>query len=582
MTRKKHSSGESSTNSSTDVKITLWALLAGLLTGAAFTQLSAWLIWISFVPLFMCLDQLRPKAAFKMGLWFGAGISLCLFWWMIPGTQHFTGSKAGLGYGLIAFVVSCSLLCLYFGLIMLWYQRLTCPVKSNKTVQISKETKNNKHAKSAKAAKSSTTISKELSLPMLTPALTLACIFTVAEFLLGWLTSGLPWLHLQVGLPLSTSFVLIQPVSLFGASILSFVVIFVNALIALIIRVKAWKSLWIPVGFALLYALSGYFLQKEFRRELGRDLGKNSVTKRQTQKNVGNKTGKSFTLAIVSENIAPQLKWDSINGNQLAERLLDLSRQLNALASKPVMALWSESAIAWTYQKDDDLVRAILQNTKTAGITHLLGINTATLRSDVVYNSIYELDPGGAVISRYDKQVLLSLIEKPIGNLLIPFLSSAGFTALPGPDGDPLPTDYGKAGVLICNESTNSILARKALQKGATFLLSPGNDGWFMNTYLTDLHFYNARLRAIETRKDIVINANMGFCGLIQASGKIQCKQKSGQPAIYSVQIQPNDLTPFGAKYPYVLLISCTLFLVWETIYRYFNWRQVSTSDPSK
>ncbi|GAB3360737.1 apolipoprotein N-acyltransferase [Arachidicoccus ginsenosidivorans] len=579
MTQKKHPSGESST----PVNITLWALLAGLMTGAAFTQLNAWLIWISFVPLFMCLGQQRPKTAFKAGLWFGVGLAACLFWWMIPGVQHFTGSKAGLGYGLIAFFVSCSLLSLYFGLIMWWYPGLTCPVKSNRTAQIPKETKAYKSAKSGKYAKA-------LPLAMLMPALTLACIFTVAEFLLGWLTSGLPWLHLRVGLPLSTSFVLIQPVSLFGASILSFVVIFVNALFAFIIRAKAWKLLWIPVCVALLYAVSGYLLQNNFRRELGRDVGrdfgKDRLIEKQTGNNkgsnTGNNKGKNFTLAIVSENIAPQLKWDSIGGNQLAERLLGLSRQLNALASKPVMALWSESAIAWTYQKDDDLVRAILQNTRPAGITHLLGINTATLRSDVVYNSLYELDPDGGVISRYDKQVLLGLIEKPIGNLLIPFLSSAGFTALPGPDGGTLPTAYGKAGVLICNESTNSTLARKALHKGATFLLSPGNDGWFMNTYLTDLHFYNARLRAVETRKDIAINSNMGYCGLIQASGKIQCKQKSGQPVIYSVQIQPNNLVPFGVKYPHVLLISCTLFLVWEIIYRYFHWRQVSTTEPSK
>jgi|GEM_PF-661019 len=533
----------------------LLAILASLMTAAAFTQLYTWLIWISFVPLLILLGSLSPKVAFKAGFCFGAGLAVFVFWWMIPGAGRFTGSRAGVGYGLIAFLLSSCLLCFYFGGIMLAARYLSLPAKFLKSGKSATNTVNIKYTRVRLA---------RLYMPLLIRSLTLASIFTLAEYILQRVTGGLPWLYFQAGLPLSASRWMIQWVSLLGAPVLSFMVIFINSLIACTLREAAWKLLWVPVCFIGLYGLGGYLLQKEFRETSRLEIPADATTENK------------ITIAILSENIPPDIKWDSINGNQLAARLVDLSREINNLKPRPSIALWSESAIPWTYEKDDDLVQAILQNTKTSGITHFLGINTATGQPGVVYNSIYELSWNGEVKARYDKQVLLSLIERPLGKLLLPFLSSSGFTAMRGPCGDPLPVNsQGKAGILICNESTSSALAREALLKGATFFCNPGNDGWFMDTYLSRLHFYHARLRAVETRKDIVLNSNMGYSGLIQASGKILFRQKSRDPAIYNVQVHPNHFVPFVASCPHLLLLACLLFIAGRVSYVFYRSRHL-------
>ena len=63
---------------------------------------------------------------------------------------------------------------------------------------------------------------------------------------------------------------------------------------------------------------------------------------------------------------------------------------------------------------------------------------------------------------------------------------------------DPLITDYGKLGVLICNESLSPYEAKKLTTNGAEILLNMSNDAWVENTYLVDHHFYAARARAVE------------------------------------------------------------------------------------
>jgi apolipoprotein N-acyltransferase len=217
------------------------------------------------------------------------------------------------------------------------------------------------------------------------------------------------------------------------------------------------------------------------------------------------------------------------------------------------MMLWTESAIPWTWSPDDDLVRELLSHSRPQSITHVLGMNTA-VSAGVVRNSAYCLLPDGKIAGRYDKKDPLLFIEQSWLGWQFPFLSSDGYSVEPGDNDLPLATPYGKAGVLICNESALPGAAARRVRQGARFLLNMSNDGWFRGTWLVRQHFYNARLRAVETRKDIAVNSNNGWSGCIDASGRINMTG-------FLFTIHPNDKLTVAVRYPLIPVYICTLFV---------------------
>ncbi len=290
------------------------------------------------------------------------------------------------------------------------------------------------------------------------------------------LSTGLLWFDLHLGNGLAENLYTIQPASFFGIHIMTFVVVIVNYLDGIIAIKKIWKMLYLLAGVLILYFIFGFIIYQNFNNDLP------------------NK--KPFKVAILVENITQDITWNNNTGNVLVQKLLDLNRV--AVTMKPDIAFWSESAIPWTYRKDDDLVKEIFKITDPADITHIMGINTA-YKENVLFNLAYRLLPGGNMTGRYDKQYLLSFIERPLNGWLMPFFSSKGYSALNDTaHSKPLSTTFGKAGLLICNEAAIPTAAASQVKQGAQFLFNMSNDGWFNDTYIVKLHFYYARLRAVE------------------------------------------------------------------------------------
>ena len=321
---------------------------------------------------------------------------------------------------------------------------------------------------------------------------------------------------------------------------MTFVVVMVNYLFAVFIAKKLWQKLYIPVSIVIVYLLAGFFMFRNFET-----------------RSPGSKT---FNVAILAENFLPDIAWDNNTGNILVQKLLDLNHQ--AVTLNADMALWSESAIPWTYRKDDDLVREVFKITDPARITHIMGINTA-YNENKVFNSAYCILPGEIVAGRYDKQHLLSFIERPFNGWIMPFFSSNGYAVVKDLEhSTPLTTPYGKAGLLICNEAAIPGAAARQVNQGAEFFMNMSNDGWFNDTYIVQLHFYYARLRAVESRKDIAINCNNGFSGLVKASGNIEVKEESTEPFVKMVTMQPNKVITLHSSYPAIFSCGCVIYIV--------------------
>jgi len=197
-----------------------------------------------------------------------------------------------------------------------------------------------------------------------------------------------------------------------------------------------------------------------------------------------------------------------------------------AVNSKAEMALWSESVLPWNYRPDDVLLQEILKISKPMGMINLIGVNSNVPGNvKTIINSVYCLSSDGRVQGRYDKSVLLGFLEKPAFGMVVLFFVD-NFLLLEGNNPRPLKTPFGQAGVIICNESLVSSAASNMAVKGAEFLVNPSNDSWYVKSDVASFHFFNTRLRAVETRKDVVINCNKGISGLVKASGRIASFRK--------------------------------------------------------
>lgn len=500
-------------------------VVSGVLTFIAICQVNFWVNWVCYVPLFISISKATPAAAFKKGLLFGAVLSFVAYFWMIPGAQRFTGGS--MWYGVLVIAISLLVMSLYHGG-LLWFFSW---VKNNNSQSRSTW----KHA------------------------VLMACTVTVGEALLMIATGGLPWFDEHSGSGLSDNLYSIQPAVFFGVPALTFVAVLVNYLAADSVTNKTWRKLYIPFAVIGVYMVSGAILLSGFSPQTD---------------------AKPFAVAILSENLPPELKWNDTNANELAQGLVDLNAA--AITLKPEMMLWSESGIPWTYKPDDALIREVIRITKPVGATHILGINTAG-DDKSVFNSAYYLSPDGQVGGRYDKQHLLAFIERPVSGWIIPFLSSGGyFEKTNTAHAAPLSTPYGKAGIMMCNESIIPAAAASMVNDGAQFLLNMSNDGWFNNTYMVRVHFLRARLRAVETRKDLVINSNNGYCGLIKASGQTESIKKSEEPFVEAVTVQPNNDVPLTCRLPNLFVYGCAGYLLITIIMkRYINYRIKATLPGS-
>ena len=489
---------------------TALVIISGLLTALSTNKAVFILAWVCYIPLFIIIAKQQSKKAVKSGLVFGLSIALSSFYWMIPGAGRFTGSSVI--YGILVYIVSSIILSTFFGLIALCFAVL----KRNFTGKTGN---------------------------ILLNAILAACIFTIAEALFMAFSKHFPWFDFHTGNAIANNLYAIQPAEYFGVHILTFVVVLVNYLAASFILQKQWLKLAIPAGIITVYLIAGIAINNKYI---------------DTQEH-------SVSVAILSQNTPPETKWNDNTGDALAGKMIDMAR--TAATMKPDIALWSESAVPWTYRKDDDLVNEILKVTASAKVTHILGINTEYSKKEV-YNSAYCLLPDRTVTGRYDKQVLLSLIETPVAGFIFPFMSGGGFYERPGLYDKPLNTPYGKAGIIICNEATVPSASYNQVKNGAKFILNLSNDGWFSNSYLVDLHFYNVRLRAVETRKDIVVNSNTGYSGLVKASGEIIMKKKSPASFVDVVNVVPNNYKTLVVTHPLLFVYLCIVGLLYFIIAR--------------
>ena len=106
-----------------------------------------------------------------------------------------------------------------------------------------------------------------------------------------------------------------------------------------------------------------------------------------------------------------------------------------------------------------------------------------------------------------------------------------------------------KIAPLICYESVYGEYVTKYVRNGAQFLAIITNDGWWDDSQGYKQHLSYAKLRAVETRRNIVRSANTGSSAFINQKGEIIKKLNYNERGYLNHKVGLNDNITFYVKY---------------------------------
>jgi apolipoprotein N-acyltransferase len=488
-------------------KFALASLISGLLFGIAFYCPSlSFINWLGWTPFCWAMLLAKPHHLWKYSLIFGISANCIIQYWVFGAAKNMIGQTGLITYfSYFTLIISSALTPLLFGIVVALFR------------------------------KKYSTSNVFLLLPL---------VWVVSEWLQLQLFSGLPWTNVLAGYPLAAYIYSIQLAAVAGIWGISFCILLVSSVLAqyLIYRKKA--HLIASIGILVAVHLIGFIMVKSV------DFDRSSKEK--------------FKVALLLESFEAGTSWNEKTGNKLASIFIDLNKQ--AAKSNPDLVLWSEGAIPWTFDKEDDLLLACLNQTKQTGAEHIIGILVKTKEGNKRYNSSVHLNSSGTVLGSYNKQRLLSLLEKPLTEAELPFLEilneigrSKRLEA--GDESTVLKTQIGTAGVSICNEWLVPQAIRSSVNEGATFLLSLGNNGYFESDFSPRVHYWQTIIRAVENRRDVAINCNYGYSGIITASGRSEMVYRPKSTSKV-VEVANNSQTSVYSALGDWLPITCIVVLV--------------------
>ncbi|RZK74259.1 MAG: apolipoprotein N-acyltransferase [Pedobacter sp.] len=365
-------------------------------------------------------------------------------------------------------------------------------------------------------------------------ALLLGAVVIILDYLKDSLFGTMPWFDFHFGNALAGSAYTIQLAELGGVYILSFFAVFFNVLLVAAID-RQFPVKWLVVVLAVF---------------LGINLGVYSYR--------SSKEGEGIKVNLLTENIDPRTKWED-NGNQIVNQLLQLSDR--AATQPAALNVWTETVVPWTYLPNDDFLNAILKPTLANGTLTIMGMSTQVDKGRV-YDSAYLLHPDGKVLGRYDKNYPLAVIESEVKGKGAALNENRGTSVAAGKQAFILPMPQAKIGVYICNEASLPQLASKLTNSGADFFVNISNDGWFANSFIPKQHFYYNRLRAVENRRYVVANSNLGYKGLIAANGDMEIHPPRMRSELTQVTVWKQSAQTLYQLAPWAILLLSILLII--------------------
>lgn len=358
-------------------------------------------------------------------------------------------------------------------------------------------------------------------------------LFVLGEYLISVGPLGFPWGRYAVAQYICPY--LIQSASVFGPYCVDFILILVNALIALaFLAKKKLKYVLLITVIFLLNLFLGVILAS--------DLQENKA---------------DVSVAIVQGNVLSDEKW---HGKSSFRTYMDETLTLKNVD----LIVWGETAIPTELNKSYSIINEISHYSKQEDTELIVG---AFYEDDEgkVYNGAYHVNNAGVSNDIYLKRKLV-----PFGEFL-PFRKILDKVKLLGtinmlssdlsPGNAPVVTNtiHGKVGSLICFDSVYHTLARESVKSGAEMLAILTNDSWYKDSPAVYLHNGHAVWRAVENGRWVIRSANSGISSFISPNGRII---SSIQPLTKGTDVQNVYFTSDTTLYTQIgdLIIAFILF----------------------
>jgi len=260
----------------------------------------------------------------------------------------------------------------------------------------------------------------------------------------------------------------------------------------------------------------------------------------------------SLTVSLLQPNIGidmlrpkPRFSFDQL-----------LGRYAKLVAACPKgLAVLHENALP-TYLKEDQRTKQFLAHlAHERGIDIILGGLDSDKRKHP-YNSAFGITRNGTVLdSIYHKRFLVPFGEYTpnIANYLPEVLrkltsTPAGCGLTPGTRPVMFYMPSGLIAPNICFEAISPEITAESVRSGGTVIVNLCDLTWFHNSMIGDQMLAFATVRAIETKRYLVMAANTGPSAIIDPLGKIEAKTKMEQSAVLTGNIAfIHDMTPFAS-----------------------------------
>lgn len=350
-------------------------------------------------------------------------------------------------------------------------------------------------------------------------------IWTALELARAHLLSGFPWASL--GYSQYKALPLIQIAELTGVYGVSFLIVWVNATLALLL-VPLWKPApedgpaqlrgrskpRPPLALKLaapLVSLSLCLAYGSWRLKSGEAAPKEGSSQK-------------VRAILIQGNIEQDRKWDG----RYQEEVFAVHRELTLAAARAPadLIVWPEASTPFFFQSDDRYRPQTFALAGRSGAPLLFGSPAYRLNRTGVdlFNRAYLISPQGKVLGQYDKIHLVPFGEYVPLQRMLPFVhrmvEGIGDFAT-GKEFTLMSIPQGRFGVLICFESIFAELARHFVLEGAQFLVNITNDAWFGRSAAPYQHMSMVPFRAIENRVPVIRAANTGVSGLFDPWGRI-------------------------------------------------------------
>ena len=366
-------------------------------------------------------------------------------------------------------------------------------------------------------------------------------IWVSKELIVEKIFGGFPWC--SAGYSQYRNIYFVQPAEFGGIHLVTFMVVFFNVLLYLLLRDRDKRLLAVLVICVVGVYTTGYFLYRSTGSQI-RDL-------------------EYHTVGILQPNTRNDMQFDWKQKNEKLEEFFADSRALMERGAEFV--IWPEFTVS-VYPLQNKFHYKMFESFVEENVPVMAGF-TDVQGSKGIYNSLMFFTKGG--FQKYDKIHLTPFGEYILFREVLFFVKRitdeiSDFT--PGKEVKNLEWDGHRLSTPICYELIFPELTREFIAKGGEVLIITSNDSWYGDTSAPYQLLAMSTFRTIENRRYILRSTTNGISAVIAPTGEILYRSPFNAKDVFTAKFQyinrQTVFTRFGYLFPYACALFLLLYLV--------------------